>query len=358
MVSSQPGSSVPGVLQAKELEQVAISFSRGSSWPRDQTCIGRQVFFFFFFYHWATWETPVASVAAKSLQSCPTLCDPIDGSPPGSSVPGTLQARILKWVAISFSNAWKWKVKVKSFSRSRLLATPWTAAYQAPPSMGFSRQEYWSGVPLPSPSSLSSSVQKQVDISPLLRSPPLLVPIMVQNVIYSKVLVAHSCPTLCDRMDCSLPGSSVHGILQARILEWVAIPFLQGILPTQGLNLGLLYCRWILYHLSHQWTSEWPVRPTNKLCCLFLFTFSLHFLHFSLAGFIPATQAFFWSSHTAAALLLQGFAVLFLLPGVLFPQMSKWLHSKPPSPFSLKVISVRPVLITLLCSFPCFNFFK
>ena len=143
-------------------------------------------------------------------------------------------------------------MKVKSFSHSRLLATPWTAAYQAPPSMGFSRQEYWSGVPLPSPSSLCSSVQKQVDISPLLRSPPLLVPIMVQNVIYSKVLVAHSCPTLCDRMDCSLPGSSVHGILQARILEWVAIPFLQGILPTQGLNPGLLYCRWILYHLSHQ----------------------------------------------------------------------------------------------------------
>ena len=90
-----------------------------------------------------------AAAAAKSLQSCPTLCDPIDGSPPGSSVPGILQARTLEWVAISFSNAWKWKVKVKLLSRSRLLATPWTGAYQAPPSMGFSRQEYWSGVPLP-----------------------------------------------------------------------------------------------------------------------------------------------------------------------------------------------------------------
>ena len=87
--------------------------------------------------------------AAKSLQSCPTLCDPIDGSPPGSPVPGILQARILEWVAISFSNAWKWKVKVKSLSHIQLFATPWTAAYQAPPSMGFSRQEYWSGVPLP-----------------------------------------------------------------------------------------------------------------------------------------------------------------------------------------------------------------
>ena len=88
---------------------------------------------------------------AKSLQSCLTLCDPIDSSPPGSAVPGILQARTLEWVAISFSNAWKWKVKVKSLSPIRLLATPWTAAYQAPLSIGFSRQEYWSGVPLPSP---------------------------------------------------------------------------------------------------------------------------------------------------------------------------------------------------------------
>jgi len=92
-----------------------------------------------------------AAAAAKSLQSCPTLCDPLDGSPPGSAVPGILQARTLEWVAISFSNAWKWKVKVKSLRHVRLLVTPWTAAQQAPPSMGFSRQEYWSGVPLPSP---------------------------------------------------------------------------------------------------------------------------------------------------------------------------------------------------------------
>ena len=89
-----------------------------------------------------------AAAAAKSLQSCPTLCDPIDGSPQGSSVPEILQARTLEWVAISLSNAWKWKVKMKSLSRVRVLATPWTVAYQAPPSMGFPRQEYWSGVPL------------------------------------------------------------------------------------------------------------------------------------------------------------------------------------------------------------------
>ena len=91
------------------------------------------------------------AAAAKLLQSCPTLCNPTDGSPPGSTVPGILQARILEWVAISFSRAWKWKVKVKSFSHVWPLATPWTTAYQAPLSMGFSRQEYWSGVPLPSP---------------------------------------------------------------------------------------------------------------------------------------------------------------------------------------------------------------
>ena len=91
------------------------------------------------------------AAAAKSLQSCPTRCDPRDGSPPGSPAPGILQARTLEWVAIFFSNAWKWKVKVKSLSRVRPSATPWTAARQAPPPMGFSRQEYWSGVPLPSP---------------------------------------------------------------------------------------------------------------------------------------------------------------------------------------------------------------
>ena len=98
-----------------------------------------------------TWDRIQTAAAAKSLQSCPTLCDPIDSSTLGSSVPGILQARTLEWVAISFSNARKWKVKVKSLSHVRLCVTPQTAAHQAPPSMGFSRQEYWSGVPLPSP---------------------------------------------------------------------------------------------------------------------------------------------------------------------------------------------------------------
>ena len=97
-----------------------------------------------------TTTATAAAAAATSLQSCPTLCDPKNGSPPGCPVPRILQARTLEWVAIAFSNAWKWKVKVKLLSRVQLLVTPWTAAYQAPPSMGFSRQEYWSGVPLTS----------------------------------------------------------------------------------------------------------------------------------------------------------------------------------------------------------------
>ena len=95
------------------------------------------------------------TAAAKSLQSWPTLCDTIDGSPPGSSVPEILQARTLEWVAVSFSNARKWKLKGKSLSRVWLSMTPWTAGHQAPPSMGFSRQEYWSGVPSPSPKDIA-----------------------------------------------------------------------------------------------------------------------------------------------------------------------------------------------------------
>ena len=113
---------------------------------------------------YALWGFPAAAAAAAaaaSLQLCLTLWDPIDGSPPGSPVPEILQARTLEWVAISFSNAWKWKVKVNSLSQVRLLATSWTAAYQAPLSMGFSRQEYWSGVPLPSPFLMLEGTQLQ-----------------------------------------------------------------------------------------------------------------------------------------------------------------------------------------------------
>ena len=112
------------------------------------------------------WEGIAAAAAAKSLQSCPTLCDSIDGSPTSSAVPGILQARTLEWVAISFSNAWKWKVKMKSRSHVRFFVTPWTAANQAPPSMGFSRQEYWIELPLPSPARCwgQSYFQKAYDL--------------------------------------------------------------------------------------------------------------------------------------------------------------------------------------------------
>ena len=145
MDCSPPGSSVYEIRQARILEWVAITFSRGIFLTQGLN-LGL-LHCSTFFIVWATRE----AAAAKSLQLCPTLCDPIDGSPPGSPVPGILQARTLEWVTISFSNAWKWKVKVKSLSRVQLFETPWTAAYRAPPSTGFSRQEYWSGVPVPSP---------------------------------------------------------------------------------------------------------------------------------------------------------------------------------------------------------------
>ena len=121
------------------------------------------MYLFYLLPIWEGWHSFYhPDAAAKSLQSCPTLCDPIDGSPPGSSVPGIFQARTLAWVAISFSNAWKWTMQVKSLSCVRLLATPWTAAYEAPPSMGFSRQEYWSGVPSPSPKAILILLKIQV----------------------------------------------------------------------------------------------------------------------------------------------------------------------------------------------------
>ena len=151
------------------------------------------------------------------LQSCRILCDLMDSSPPGSPVPGTLQARTLEWVAISFYNAWKWKVKVKLLSRVWLFVTPWTAAFQAPPSMGFSRQEYWRCV-----------------------------------CVHTKSL--QLCLTLCNPMDCSPSGSSIHGILQARILEWVAMHSSRGSCqPRDHTHVSYIPCigRRVLYHWHH-----------------------------------------------------------------------------------------------------------
>ena len=107
--------------------------------------------------HWSglPFPSPMHESESEVAQSYLTLRDPMDCSLPGSSVHGVFQARGLEWGASAFSNAWKWKVKVKSLSHIWLLETPWTAAYQAPPSMGYSRQEYWSGVSLPSPTQTS-----------------------------------------------------------------------------------------------------------------------------------------------------------------------------------------------------------
>ena len=134
-------------------------------------------------YHISFLSSHGNATAAKSLQ---TLCDPIDCLLPGSSVPGTLQARTLEWVAISFFNSWKWKLKVKLLSLVRLFTVPWTAAYQAPPSMEFSRQVYWSGVPLPSPMEKDREFPKKTYTSvPLITSMPLTVWIIIN---YRKLL--------------------------------------------------------------------------------------------------------------------------------------------------------------------------
>ena len=158
-----------------------------------------------------------AAAAAKSLQLCPTLCDPIDGSPPGSPVPGILQARTLEWVAISFSNTWKWKMKVKSLCRVRLLVTPWTAAHQAPPSMGFSRQEYWSGVPIPK----TQEIKRGIGLGYYFWD-------TYHNELYS-------------------PWNSL-----GQNTREGSLSLLQEIFPAQGSNPGLPRCRKILYQLSHK----------------------------------------------------------------------------------------------------------
>ena len=185
MDCSLPGSSIHGILQARILEWVAISFSKTGKGKVKVKSLSRVQFLvtpwtaayqalqsmgFYRQEYWSggaiafsdlydtelnkcVWQSSpdaATAAAAKSLQLCPTLWNSIDSSPPGSPVPGILQARTLEWVASSFSNAWKWKVKVKSLSHVWLLETLWTEVHQAPPSMGFSRQEYWSGMPLPS----------------------------------------------------------------------------------------------------------------------------------------------------------------------------------------------------------------
>ena len=160
MDCSLPGSSVHEILQTRILEWVAMPSSRVSSQPKDQTCIswGSYIAGGFLTLESSGTHMIINQLLLSRFKLCLTLCDPTDSSPSGSAVPGILQARTLEWVAISFSSAWKWKVKVKSHSRVQLLGTPWTAAYQAPLSMGFSSQEYWSGLPLPSPMKSATNV--------------------------------------------------------------------------------------------------------------------------------------------------------------------------------------------------------
>ena len=156
--------------------------------------------------------------------------------------PGILQATRLEWVAISFSSAWKWKVKVKSLSHVRLLATPWTTAYQTPPSMGFSRQKYWSGLPLPSPHGpLGRCNSNCICICRMQHPLSTNIKTFLTNLIPHNFIIYFS-----------LLGSSVHGILEARILEWVAIFLLPGIFLTKELNPGLLRCSQIFYQLSYE----------------------------------------------------------------------------------------------------------
>ena len=200
----------------------------------------------------------LAAAAAKSLQLCPTLCDPIDGSPPGSTVPGIHQARTLEWVAISFSNAWKWKMRVKSLSHVQLFATPWTSAYQAPPSMGFSRQEDWSGVPLPSPQ-LATLPQK----SPLRKLPFRVMPNTI-HMATRKLLTRYTVLTQ------QGPKKSKES-LTTRV----------GFEPTRAEHNGLA-----VHHLNHSATSSIDNRVKNHAFitavlfwstvsnCLFFFSFS------------------------------------------------------------------------------------
>ena len=166
--------------------------------------------------HSQCWAT---TSAAKSLQSCPTLCDPIDGSPLAFPVCGILQARTLKWVAISFSNAGKWKVKVKLLSRVQPSATPYIAAYY----LCLILKHF-------------THFKRKV-----------------------KVNVTHSCPTPSDPMD-----YTVHGILQPRILESVAFPFSRG--PSQPRD-------WTqISHITGRFFTSWATKKalqkeTSYLLC-------------------------------------------------------------------------------------------
>ena len=211
-----------------------------------------------------------AAAAAESLQSCPTLCNRTDGSPPGSAVPGMLQARTLEWVAISFSSAWKWRVKVKSLSRVRLLVTPWTAAHQAPPSMGFSRREYWSGVTLPSPTyhaeqwySKRTPSEAFVAGFKFSISRPHTLP---KDLLFSHSVVSKSFATL---WTAPYQAPLSMGFFPGKSTGVSCHFLLQQIFPTQRSNLHLLRGRQIIYH--------WATWEAQSFGLPYTFDFSIYF---------------------------------------------------------------------------------
>jgi len=215
----------------------------------------------------------VASVVSDSVQ-------PHRGSPPGSPVPGILQARTLEWVAISFSNAGKWKVKVKSLSHVRLLATPWTAAYQVPPSIGFSRQEYWSGFSRQDFPGIAFSIGIHISLpfEPTSYLPPLdAEPLFEFPEPYSKSLLAiyFTHGNVSFHVTLSNPfltwseekWSESHSVMSNSLQPYGlysprnspgqntgvgSLSLLQEIFPTQGSNPGLPHFRQILYQLSQK----------------------------------------------------------------------------------------------------------
>ena len=208
----------------------------------------------------------LAAAAAKSLQSCPTLCNPIDSRPPGSPVPGILQARTLEWVAIAFSNAWKWKVKGKSLSHVQLLATPRTAAHQAPPSMGFSRQEHWSGVPSPSAHGPLMGAKSAWNWG--------------RNIFMKVKVKLLSCVQLfVTPRTAAFQAPPSMGF--SRQEYWSRLPFPSPAdLPDPGIKPGLPHCRQTLYHEppgNSAWS--WSISPTYWLKNFFhIIFFSHHFI--------------------------------------------------------------------------------
>ena len=194
------------------------------------------------------------------LQSCPTLCNPTDGSPPGSPVPGILQARTLEWVAISFSNAWKWKVKVKSLSRVRLLATAWTAAHQAPPSLGFSRQEDWSGVPLPSPFIAHVLMKIALFILPALQDYSMeYTAVCIQSVILVnfRLFTFYLLVKFNDSMD-----NLLHMFL-GEFPVWIPMRISQSIYLYMKFTVFCMYSYWVIQHYSLSKVIEKICIPTS-----------------------------------------------------------------------------------------------